>query len=311
MSNSTKNQLVTVILYCYKKFDYIFDTIDSILIQDYPEIELLVADDGSVNFPEKEISQYIEENKNQNIKQVYIRHNSKNLGTVKNLNSIIPLSKGEYIINIAGDDVFYDNSVISKIVKRFICTGADLLSCTRELCDERSLVHIGYLPSEKDISVILTMDTPEKQKRAFLAFDFHNIASGSATYYTKKHFEEFGYFDERYILWEDGPKYLSYANQGKCITTAYDIISIKYRDGGLSNSGHSIWNSNSKYEIDKKKYIKLALTDYPSYKEDIFQGIWRYWDWATNYRHRIYLMLYYPSFGIQILKNKLLHKPIR
>ena len=227
-----RKPLVTVILYCYKKLDYIFDTLSSILCQNYPRIELLIADDGSDNFPESQISDYINNNHHGNIERIYIKHNSKNIGTVRNLNGIIPLAEGEFLINIAGDDAFYDESVISRIVDRFIETGTDLLSCRREICDEQSLRHKGFLPSDEDMEHIKLIDSPEKQKRSFLAFAFYNIASGSATYYSRNHFQKYGLFDERYKLWEDGPKYLAYAALGKCITTAYDIISIKYRDGG-------------------------------------------------------------------------------
>ena len=43
--------LVTIILMTYKKFDNIFKALDSVFCQTYSNIELIVTDDGSPNFP--------------------------------------------------------------------------------------------------------------------------------------------------------------------------------------------------------------------------------------------------------------------
>ena len=44
----------------YKKFDYLYEALDSVFIQDYPNIEIIIGDDCSPEFPRKEIDQYIE-----------------------------------------------------------------------------------------------------------------------------------------------------------------------------------------------------------------------------------------------------------
>lgn len=53
------NPVVTVVTLSYKKFDYIFHAIDSVLSQTYPYIEYIIADDGSPNFPMDEIEEYV------------------------------------------------------------------------------------------------------------------------------------------------------------------------------------------------------------------------------------------------------------
>ena len=46
---------VTVITATYNKFDRIRETMDSLTIQSHPNRFYIIADDGSKNFPEKEI----------------------------------------------------------------------------------------------------------------------------------------------------------------------------------------------------------------------------------------------------------------
>lgn len=53
-------------------------------------------------------------------------------------------------------------------------------------------------------------------------------------YILKVFLEIWGYFDEKYVLWEDGP-FLTQYTRDNVLSTAYEIISIKYRLGGVSN----------------------------------------------------------------------------
>ena len=46
-------ELISVVVITYREFSYIYETIDSILQQDYPNIEIVITDDASLDFPEK------------------------------------------------------------------------------------------------------------------------------------------------------------------------------------------------------------------------------------------------------------------
>ena len=166
MTAKKRTPLVTCIITCYQKFNYLFEAIDSVLIQNYPRIELLITDDGSDNFPEKAVNDYINLNKGSNIERVVIHHNVKNLGTVRNINGMLAVSQGDYFINLDGDDVFYNADVFSKVVKRFIDTNTDFLPCSRLQCDE-NLQPIQVLPTDKEKQAILKMDTAKKPFDSF------------------------------------------------------------------------------------------------------------------------------------------------
>ena len=86
---------VSVITLAYNSMETIFETIDSVLMQDYPEIEMIVADDHSAEFDEEKIIAYIETRKGQNIVNYQVYQNRENLGTVKNINNAIKRATGE------------------------------------------------------------------------------------------------------------------------------------------------------------------------------------------------------------------------
>ena len=45
-------EMVTCIIPTYRQMDYLLDSIKSVLLQDYPCIELIITDDASDNFNE-------------------------------------------------------------------------------------------------------------------------------------------------------------------------------------------------------------------------------------------------------------------
>ena len=59
----------------YNNYRYIFEAVDSVLQQTYPAIELLVANDGSSDFNQEELSAYIDAHKRENLVRVDIHNN--------------------------------------------------------------------------------------------------------------------------------------------------------------------------------------------------------------------------------------------
>ena len=224
--------LVTVVTMTFKKFDGIFDTIESVIEQDYPNIEYIIADDGSQNFPHENIVSFF---KGKEFVDYYLLENGTNQGTVKNINNAYKHAHGDFFVNLSCGDVFYSVDSVSLIIERMLKLKSDVLVTTRIVFSER-FKPLYYLPHRIDIKTIKRWNSREKQYKAFVTSSFLNMASGSAMHFSRKAIESVGYFDERYILWEDGPfieKYL----RSNYIQTAYDIISIWYEDGGISNSG--------------------------------------------------------------------------
>ena len=99
------DELFTVCVTHYNQMNFVYSALDSVLRQDYPSIELIVADDASEEFDKKAIEEYIKQNKGANIKKVQIIANKKNLGTVKNLNNVLKnaTEEGTYAKEYTGE----------------------------------------------------------------------------------------------------------------------------------------------------------------------------------------------------------------
>ena len=88
-------------------------------MQNYPNIELIISDDGSAEFPRSDIETYISKQKSENITNVLVRQEEVNCGTVRHLNHAIAAAHGDYIVALAGDDAFYNENVLSAYVEGF------------------------------------------------------------------------------------------------------------------------------------------------------------------------------------------------
>jgi GT2 family glycosyltransferase len=90
-------------------------TLDSFLVQDYPNLKIIVADNGSIDGS----TEYIK----QNYKELEIIENGENLGYAAGNNKAIEwsLNQGADYILLANNDIFFnDRQLISKISDSFL-----------------------------------------------------------------------------------------------------------------------------------------------------------------------------------------------
>lgn len=98
--------LVSIVTPTYNQAGYISETIESVLRQDYPNIEYIVLDDGS-NDNTSEVLKKFEG------RIFYERHD--NMGQARTLNKGWSLCKGKYIGYLSSDDLLYPHA-ISRLV---------------------------------------------------------------------------------------------------------------------------------------------------------------------------------------------------
>ena len=103
--------LVSVIVPVYNIKDYIGPCIDSILMQDYKELEIILVDDGSTDISGQICDDYAK--KDDRIKVYHIENSglsgARNYGTAQ--------ATGEFIYYLDGDDCFTEGAVSSSVAK--------------------------------------------------------------------------------------------------------------------------------------------------------------------------------------------------
>lgn len=219
--------LITVIVPTFRKFDNLQTLVNSIFGQDYPNIELIISDDGSEEFDSSYI-QAILRKRPDNIKMLSVIHHPINVGTVKNLNYAIKNSHGDYVFLIGQDDSFVDRNVFEKIRRSF--GEALVVTGIKVLYSEDKNDFLGEEP--------LRFYWPLFDSRLlyrFLAFS-GNIICGACTYYKREAFIRYGLFDERFRVLEDFPFYLLLLRQKERIKFI-ELKTTKYSLGGISSGG--------------------------------------------------------------------------
>ncbi|MBV7314836.1 glycosyltransferase [Shewanella sp. NIFS-20-20] len=105
------NPLISIVIPVYNHEKYIFECLDSVILQEYKNIEVLICNDGSKDNSEAKIKKWLA--KHPDIKCKYI--SQKNQGVCKTLNTLVSLARGEYITICASDDSLTSTSISSRL----------------------------------------------------------------------------------------------------------------------------------------------------------------------------------------------------
>jgi len=112
--------LVSVIIPLYNTITYINDCLESIINQDYPDIEVIVVDDGSTDGSLEFVQDYSKEHANVKVFSQY--HQNASIARNRGMEN----AKGDYYIFIDSDDVLLPG-VVSMLVKSAQDNEADLV----------------------------------------------------------------------------------------------------------------------------------------------------------------------------------------
>lgn len=227
---------ISIITLTYKDYSYLFKTIKSILDQDCSDFEYIISDDGSGNFPEREVIDFVNNNKKNNLLNFELFVNENNVGTVKHLNNVIKRCRGEYIFDISGNDYLLNNHVITNLLEVFEYENCDVLIVSR-LNYKNGKIN-GICPHYSEWKKIKKLDTKIKRYSAMARYEHYGMFIGTNTFYKKEVIEKNGYFDEKYILLEDAPMILKmFWNNNVSIRP--DIFAVVYEcENGVSSKKH-------------------------------------------------------------------------
>ena len=125
--------LVTIMIPTYNQEKYIDKCIRSALAQSYPYIEIIISDDST----NRETQQHI---KKHYAKDVIYIHHSPSLGRVKNYYTLLhEYAKGEWVLNLDGDDYLSDNTFIEKAIDMLMKEKKAVLVFARQALFDLSL----------------------------------------------------------------------------------------------------------------------------------------------------------------------------
>ena len=182
---SKDNPLVSVIMPAYNAAAHIAESIESILIQNYRNLELIVVDDGSTDNTNDIVMGF----KDNRIKYFY-KNNSGPSGT---RNFAISKARGQYIMPLDSDDMMTPDSIARHLMEFENHPDVDLVYCDVLLIDDRS----------KPIQI---MNKPEYRDRRHLIRDLFRAGHPILPFrlgIRRSVFDKIGFYDEDLLIGED------------------------------------------------------------------------------------------------------------
>lgn len=245
----------------YNNYQYIFEAVDSVLCQTYPNIELLISNDGSLDFNLEELKRYITDHKRENIVRIEIRNHEKNVGTVSNVESVRQMAKGEFIMYMAADDALYDCHVLQRYADEFIKQGKSALvvSSRTAMCGVDLRQVRDYFPDEEGRRVIREGTSEQLFARMCHVFTLPT----TSTCYRMSLYDVVGPYDTEYYIIEDAPLFIKIARLGIKVYWIDDMIGARHRDGGVShNENKKITAAYRRYRQDEILFYQKEILPY-------------------------------------------------
>ncbi len=231
--------LISVIVLSYNNNVNI--TVESVVRQDYPGLELIVIDDGSTKFNKQDLVNRLETNKKENLLRYQIIINDSNIGTVRSLNRAISVSTGKYIKIIAGDDYLKDTTALSVYYQTIISQSCDAVVSRILFCSENGCFESASCSAYNE------MNNEELYKKLIV----NSIISAPAVLIKRELVSDKYRFDEHYRLVEDWPQWIKLIKDGKKFYWMEDIL-VSYQMNGVSqtkgkNNHYSVFRDDLKY----------------------------------------------------------------
>ena len=158
----------TIIITSYNKELYIEETINSALVQSYSDYEVLIIDDGSSDNSQEIIKRF----NDPKIRLLF----KENEGVVNTRNKAIFEAKGEYIVQLDGDDKIgkeFLSKTISEIEKDF---SIGIVYCKTQLFGQKNNVwEFGDFSIEKQLTTNQIVITALFKKEDFLKTKGYNL----------------------------------------------------------------------------------------------------------------------------------------
>lgn len=228
--------LVSVIVPAYNHEAYIAECVRSILEQDYPHIDLIIINDGSTDSTDQKVCALAEEYFS---RFRYI--SKKNEGLIKTLNLGLRLAHGEYLCELASDDILLRGSIRKRIEYLVSRPAVDVVFADAFILNEQGRTTERLMVNRKSFrsSEHTVQDLIEGRAKIF-------FPSGM---FRKSFLERLGGFDEDFRDYEDVAMKFQLAIHANI--DYLDEPVLYYRRHGSNTS------STNKFSLRKEKVLAL------------------------------------------------------
>ena len=204
---------VSIITVTYNSYETLLDTIESVNSQDYDQIEHIIVDGASTDKTAVAIRKYLPPN------AIFVSEPDE--GLYHALNKGISLATGDVIGILHADDLYANDSVISKVVRKLKNTGAETL-----------YADLHYVSKKYPRRIIRNWKSGNFDRSKFL----NGWMPPHPTFFARKSlFEKYGVYDTNFKRAADYELMLRLLFKHEVTSCYLPETIIKMRVGGLSN----------------------------------------------------------------------------
>lgn len=204
----TKLPLVSICMPVYNGEKFLNDALDSVKIQTYPNLELIISDDQSNDRSIETIEYFLKEF---HFPSRLITNTDRGIG--KNWNNCVRHSKGKYIKFLFQDDVLFPDCITEMVEMAESDDSIGLVfSDRRILMDKTNATHINWYNANGELNQkwnyplkpgIYQGKRILKDRNLFLVKPWNKLGEPSSMIYRKSVFERIGLFDTQLIQFLD------------------------------------------------------------------------------------------------------------
>lgn len=241
--------LVSVLVMSYNAEAYIIDLLESILHQQYAELELIIADDNSRDRTIEKIKHWLLMNGGR-FERTRLLTSDRNNGTVRNINNGLNYCKGKFIKIIAADDILVPNC-ISDSVQVCLDHNWEMAIGKAEWVQDDGKSPALHNENKRAEDAFYKMSA--RQQYAEL-LKHNDLICSPAAFYKMSFLKKYQGFDEAYTLIEDYPFWLKITANGDHINH-FDHVVVKYRQSitSATNPEKAVQIYNARITKDSKK----------------------------------------------------------
>ena len=203
---------VSIITCCYNRVNTIRGAIESVLAQDYPNIEYIVIDGASNDGSLEVINEYRD--------RISVIVSEPDHGMYEAINKGIRLATGDIVALVHSDDFLYDDHVVSDVVKEFERSQADFLYAD------------GLFVDADNTDRVVRNWIGGKYKRGKVKFGW--LPLHPTCYIKRSVIELLGQYDETYKMAADTDFLIRYLYEARLQVTYLHRYVVRMRMGGMS-----------------------------------------------------------------------------
>ena len=254
-----ENPLVSIICLAFNHEKFVVETLNSVVEQNYQPIELIIVDDCSTDNTKLVINNWLLSHP-----EIQFIVNEVNRGNTKSFNNALKFAKGEYIIDLAADDLIVPNGIELQInaFQNSKYQNLGVVYGNAEIINEDGSFNSYYFPVDADGKVISKRVTGNIYSSVLSTGD--SICSVSALF-KKSVFDFLEGYDET-LDYEDLDSWIRASREYEF--DFIDEVLVKKRT--VTNSlGSNFYKKKHRINVSTYKILKKALKLNRSKIEDL------------------------------------------